>query len=205
MESYVREVYSRLSPDDPELEYVGLASTGARGDADVVVVPRPRGRFRRERRGPRRVGARRALLARRAARRARRRPGALPRELRSVALARAGGAHGARPARVPPSRVRSGRVLPDPPRDDPARGARCARILTVSDASRDDIVRYLGIPVRPHRRDAARRARARSDAAGAARAPGRQLLAVGNRMPHKGFETLLEALARIDPSGRPPA
>ena len=27
MESYVREVYSRLSPDDPELEYVALASS----------------------------------------------------------------------------------------------------------------------------------------------------------------------------------
>jgi glycosyltransferase involved in cell wall biosynthesis len=74
-------------------------------------------------------------------------------------------------------------------------------VLTVSLASRDDIVRHLGVPadrivVTP--------------LAGSSPPPGLDvarrddlLLAVGNRMPHKGFETLLEALARIGSDRRP--
>ena len=38
MESYVREVYSRLSPDDPDLEYVGFASSELAA-ADVSWFP----------------------------------------------------------------------------------------------------------------------------------------------------------------------
>ncbi|TFD67300.1 glycosyltransferase family 4 protein [Cryobacterium ruanii] len=83
-------------------------------------------------------------------------------------------------------------------------GARTAhRVLTVSKASRTDIRRYLritrtaidviplagetpatgAIPTRVRRAD--------------------QLLAVGNRMPHKNFSTLLAALARLPESTRP--
>ena len=82
-------------------------------------------------------------------------------------------------------------------------GARTARrVLTISEASRTDIRRYLrikrtpvdviplagettGTPVLPTQR--------RTD----------QLLAVGNRMPHKNFSTLLAALALLPEQTRP--
>lgn len=74
------------------------------------------------------------------------------------------------------------------------------RVLTVSDASRGDIIRFLGIPkscvdVVPLG------ARERA-VAPQTRLP-RQLLAVGNRMPHKNFPLLLEALAIIPVVDRP--
>lgn len=80
------------------------------------------------------------------------------------------------------------------------RTATC--ILTISRASRDDVIAELGVPtdhvvVIPlagsgHGAELVHTAR-RDD----------RLLAVGNRMPHKGFETLLKALARMDPGARP--
>ncbi|MDH6235951.1 glycosyltransferase family 1 protein [Cryobacterium sp. CG_9.6] len=82
-----------------------------------------------------------------------------------------------------------------------ARTAR--RVLTPSAASRDDIVRFLRTP--PERVDVVPLAgEVRSGASGRAivRRPD-QLLAVGNRMPHKNFETLLDALALIPPATRP--
>ncbi len=201
MESYVREVYSRLSPDDPELEYVGIASTELAA-MDVSWFP---GRVVDSGvSGEDRVAWARGEL---------------------FSLDRAARRHGADllhcPANFGPWRSRVPVVLTvhdllafRHPEYVPgaysrilrwmirvaARGA--ARILTVSGASRDDIVRYLHVPadrivVTPlagSRPSAAAGAVVRRDA---------ELLAVGNRMPHKGFETLLEALARIDPSERP--
>ena len=126
MESYVREVYSRLSPDDPELEYVGIASTelaamdaswfpgrvvdsGVSGEDRVAWA---RGELFSLDRAARRHGA--DLLH-------------CPANFGPLRSQRAGGAHGARPARIPPSRVRAGGVLPDPPLDDPGRRARSPR------------------------------------------------------------------------------
>jgi glycosyltransferase involved in cell wall biosynthesis len=80
-----------------------------------------------------------------------------------------------------------------------ARNAR--HLLTISEASRSDILRYLRL--------AAAQVEVVPLAAGAStRAPagpsGRAgLLAVGNRMPHKGFDTLLSALATIPAARRP--
>jgi glycosyltransferase involved in cell wall biosynthesis len=81
-----------------------------------------------------------------------------------------------------------------------ARGAR--RILTVSVASRGDIVRYLHVPA--SRIDVVPLAGQDPETkpGGLSRLP-RQLLAVGNRMPHKNFPLLLEALALIPDHSRP--
>ncbi|TFD53390.1 glycosyltransferase family 1 protein [Cryobacterium sp. Hh11] len=82
-------------------------------------------------------------------------------------------------------------------------GARTARhVLTISDASRADIRRYLRIKrtpvdVIPLAGETAGtpvvQTQRRTD----------QLLAVGNRMPHKNFSTLLEALALLPEHARP--
>ncbi|TFC19210.1 glycosyltransferase family 1 protein [Cryobacterium algoritolerans] len=81
-----------------------------------------------------------------------------------------------------------------------ARGAR--RILTVSAASQGDIVRYLRVP--ESRIDVVPLA---GHGPGASPAPlprlPRQLLAVGNRMPHKNFPMLLAALALVPEGTRP--
>ncbi|WP_345763834.1 glycosyltransferase family 4 protein [Diaminobutyricibacter sp. McL0608] len=77
-----------------------------------------------------------------------------------------------------------------------------ARVITVSRASGDDIERVLGVP--PERIDVI-------PLAGSARTlpdPGiardeRLLLSVGNRMPHKNFRMLLEAIALIPDAERP--
>jgi glycosyltransferase involved in cell wall biosynthesis len=80
-----------------------------------------------------------------------------------------------------------------------ARAAR--RVLTVSRASRDDIVTFLGVP--PTRVVVTPLAGAGAGGTAPTARLDSQLLAVGNRMPHKGFETLLEALASIEPARRP--
>ncbi|MBG6215265.1 glycosyltransferase involved in cell wall biosynthesis [Cryobacterium sp. CAN_C3] len=82
-----------------------------------------------------------------------------------------------------------------------ARTAR--RVLTPSAASSDDIVRFLRTP--PERVDVvplAGEVRSSSHALPVLRRT-HQLLAVGNRMPHKNFETLLEALALMPEAARP--
>ena len=208
MESYAREVYSRLSPDDPDLEYVGLASrelaatdtswfpgrvvdSGISGE-DRVAWARGElfslgGAARRHEAdlvhcpanfGPWRSGVPVVLTVHDllAFRHPEYVPGAYSRVLRWMIRVAA---------------------------------RRASRILTVSRASRDDIVRYLGVPAervvvtplagsRPGGDDADAGA-----GAGAIERREASLLAVGNRMPHKGFETLLEALARIDADERP--
>jgi glycosyltransferase involved in cell wall biosynthesis len=79
---------------------------------------------------------------------------------------------------------------------------RARRIVTVSEESKADITRYLRVPrtvidVVP----LAGRV-GNSPPSSSSRLP-RQLLAVGNRMPHKNFLTLLEALALIPAAQRP--
>lgn len=200
MESYVREVYSRLSPDDPELEFVALASS----ELAAVGAPWFPGQIVDSGvSGENRVAWARGEL---------------------FTVARAARRHAADlvhcPANFGPMRSRVPVVLTihdllafRHPEYVPgaysrilrtmirlaARAAR--RILTVSASSRDDIVTFLGV---------ARERVVVTSLAGAApagvasiRRPDGQLLAVGNRMPHKGFETLLEALARIEPEHRP--
>lgn len=81
-----------------------------------------------------------------------------------------------------------------------ALGAR--RILTVSVASQGDIVRYLRVPAT--RIDVVPLAGqdAQVSSSPLPRLP-RQLLAVGNRMPHKNFPLLLAALTLIPEGARP--
>ena len=200
MESYVREVYSRLSPDDPELEYIALmsselASAGAPWFPGTVVDSGVRG-------DDRIAWARAELFG---VAKAARRLGAdlvhCPANfgpLRStvpVVLTVHDLLAFRHPEYVPGAYSRILRTMIRAA----ARGAR--RILTVSRASSDDIVTYLGVP---------RERVVVTPLAGSAPAvvepPPRRddrLLAVGNRMPHKGFEILLEALARIDAEHRP--
>ncbi|HKH08962.1 MAG TPA: glycosyltransferase family 1 protein [Agromyces sp.] len=200
MESYAREVYSRLSRDDSELEYVAyvsseLATAGAPWFPGNLVDSGVRGEDR--------VAWARAELFR-VARAAR--------DLRAD-LVHCPANFGPWRSRVPVVLTVHDLLAFRHPEYVPgaysrilrmmirlaARSAR--RILTVSRASSDDIVSFLGVPrerimVTPL-----------AGSAAASAAPGHrldaQLLAVGNRMPHKGFETLLEALARIDPEHRP--
>ena len=202
MESYAREVYSRLSADDPDLEYVGLASrelaatdtswfpgpvvdSGISGE-DRVAWARGElfslgGAARRHEAdlvhcpanfGPWRSGVPVVLTVHDLL--AFRHPEYVP------------GAY----SRVLRWMIRSA-------------ARRASRILTVSRASRDDIVRYLGVPA--ERVVVTPLAGSRPGGLGAGAIVRREasLLAVGNRMPHKGFETLLAALARIDADERP--
>ncbi|TFD29408.1 glycosyltransferase family 4 protein [Cryobacterium cryoconiti] len=85
-----------------------------------------------------------------------------------------------------------------------ARGAR--RVLTVSVASADDIVRYLKVPV--GRVDVVPLAGQDADVPASPHAEPlprlpRHVLAVGNRMPHKNFPLLLQALALVPAESRP--
>lgn len=85
------------------------------------------------------------------------------------------------------------------------RGAvrNASRIITVSEAARGSIERALGVPS----------TRIDVVASAGAASPGRPeleharepdlLFALGNRMPHKGFERLIEAIARIPAAERP--
>jgi glycosyltransferase involved in cell wall biosynthesis len=83
------------------------------------------------------------------------------------------------------------------------RAARAARrVLTVSEASRDDITGFLGVdpalvdvvPLAGGEVHPPEPPVTRSDDV---------VLSIGNRMPHKNFSALLEAVARIDPARRP--
>lgn len=84
-----------------------------------------------------------------------------------------------------------------------ARSAK--RLVTSSVAARDDIVEILGIPV--ERIDVVPLAGYDNVAApvtsDSARRRPRQLLSVGNRMPHKNFARLIEALVHIPEAERP--
>jgi glycosyltransferase involved in cell wall biosynthesis len=201
MESYAREVYSRFSIDDPELEYVGYASTElAAGDASWF----PGRVIDSGISGEDRVAwARGELLS--VARAARRehadvihcpanfgpwRPSEVPVVLTVHDLLAF-----RHPEYVPGAHARVLRWMV-------RRAARAATaVLTVSRASRDDIVDHLGVPA--DRVTVAPLAGSRPTDAPAPARRDDLLLAVGNRMPHKGFETLLEALARIPADARP--
>lgn len=200
MESYAREVYSRLDAADPELEYVGLASS----ELAAAGAPWFPGRLVDSGvRGDDRVAWARSELfgVARAARRIAADVVHCPANfgpLRSsvpVLLTVHDLLAFRHPEYVPGAYSRILRTMIR------AAAQNATRVLTVSRASRDDIVRHLGVPadrvtvtplagsdppsgLRPARRDDL-------------------LLAVGNRMPHKGFETLLVALARIQPDRRP--
>ena len=200
MESYVREVYSRLSPDDPELEFVGFASR----ELSAAGAPWFPGRLVDSGiSGEDRIAwARGELLSvSRAARRLDADVVHCPANfgpLRSsvpIVLTIHDLLAFRHPEYVPGAYSRILRFMIRAA----ARAAR--RILTVSTASRDDIVEFLGVPreritVTPLAGSAPRDIRPTERRTA-------QLLAVGNRMPHKGFETLLEGLARIEPARRP--
>lgn len=200
MESYAREVYSRLSRDDAELEFVALASSELAA-SDVSWFP---GRVIDSGvSGEDRVAWARGELfsVSRAARRQHADLVHCPANfgpLRStvpVVLTVHDLLAFRHPEYVPGTHSRILRTMIRAA----ARTAR--RIITVSRASRDDIVTFLGVP--PERVVVTPLAgSAPTDAAPSPRRDD-QLLAVGNRMPHKGFEVLLEALARIDPAQRP--
>ena len=87
-----------------------------------------------------------------------------------------------------------------------ARGARVASSRSAAPRATTSS-RYLDVPADRIVVTPLAGSRPAGDAAPARSCAGRRreasLLAVGNRMPHKGFETLLEALARIDPDERP--
>jgi glycosyltransferase involved in cell wall biosynthesis len=201
MESYVREVYSRFTADDPDLEFVGWASTELAA-TDTSWFP---GRVVDSGiSGEDRVAWARGEL---------------------VAVAGAARRLGADlvhcPANFGPWRSRVPVVLTvhdllafRHPEFVPGAYSRilrtmirfaaraATRVLTVSRASRDDIVEFLRVRADRVVVTPLAGSRVVADAGGAARRADR-LLAVGNRMPHKGFETLLEALARLDADARP--
>jgi glycosyltransferase involved in cell wall biosynthesis len=201
MESYVREVYSRFAADDPDLEFVGWASTELAA-TDTSWFP---GRVVDSGiSGEDRVAWARGEL---------------------VAVAGATRRLGADlvhcPANFGPWRSRVPVVLTvhdllafRHPEYVPGAYSRilrtmirlaartATRVLTVSRASRDDIVEFLRVRADRVVVTPLAGSRVAADTGGAARRDGR-LLAVGNRMPHKGFETLLEALAMLDADERP--
>jgi glycosyltransferase involved in cell wall biosynthesis len=82
--------------------------------------------------------------------------------------------------------------------------AAARRVITVSEASRLDIERYLAVGA--DRIDVVPLAGGARDESGVAETIARRddlLLSIGNRMPHKNFTNLLEALALIEPDRRP--
>lgn len=219
MESYVREVYSRLRTDDPQLRFIGLASrelaaTGASWFPGEVLDSGISGEDRV-------AWARGELFAvDRAARRA------------GAALVHAPANFGPALPRVPVVVTVHDLLAFRHPEYVPGAYARivkamvrrvvrvATRVLTISEATRDDLVRLLGasaarIDVVPlaGSADAGEPAGAESatgagPTAGARPAPGATrrpdlLLSVGNRMPHKNVDTLLSALALIDEAARP--
>lgn len=203
MESYVREVYSRLSKDDPNLEFVGYASrelatlgapwfpgtlvnSGVSGESRVDWA---RGELFAVGRYSRRTGAD-VIHA----------PANFGPVLRRVPVVLT--VHDllpfAHPEYVPGAYAGVLRALI-------RRAARAAkRVLTVSDASKADVMSLLGIEAgrivvtplagsteTPRPTPAA--VERRSDL----------VLAIGNRMPHKNFPRLLDALALVPPARRP--
>lgn len=201
MESYVREVYSRLSTDDPDLAFIGFASAelfamGAQWFPGDLVDSGLSGEDRV-------AWARGELFA---VDRAARRLGA--------DLVHAPANFGPARPRVPVVLTVHDLLAFKHPEYVPGayagvlramirRAARVARrVLTVSEASKRDLVELLAIPadrvsVTPL---------AGSAPVGPSPAPDRRsdlLLAVGNRMPHKNFERLLEAMALLPAAERP--
>lgn len=203
MESYVREVYGRIDPEAAGLEFVGFASSELAG-SDTSWFP---GEIVDSGiSGENRIAwARGELLSvARAARRLRADLVHCPANLGPawsrvpVVLT----VHDLLPFRHPeyvPGAY--SRILRTMIRVA-AHGAR--RVLTVSEASAEDIVRYLRVPA--GRVDvvplAGQDAESNPEPAPLPRLP-RHVLAVGNRMPHKNFPLLLEALARIPAASRP--
>jgi glycosyltransferase involved in cell wall biosynthesis len=200
MESYVREVYSRLSRDDPDFDYVALASRELAA-SDVSWFP---GRVIDSGvSGENRVAWASGELFT-VARHARRQLADLVhcpanfgpwRSRVPVVLSVQDLLAFRHPEYVPGPYSRILRAMIRVA----ARSAR--RILTISRATHDDIVAYLGVP--SERIDVIPLAASSTPAVVPVPRLDAQLLAVGNRMPHKGFETLLEALARIEPDRRP--
>ncbi|TFB91262.1 glycosyltransferase family 1 protein [Cryobacterium algoricola] len=221
MESYVRELYSRLRPTDLNLTFVALASTelaatdtswfpgevvdsGISGEDRVAWA---RGELFSVARFARRLGADLIHC-----------PANLgPVYSRIPVLLTV---HDLLPFRHPEYVPGAYSVVLRTMIRVAARGAR--RVLTVSTASRADIVSYLHVPearidvvplagkpflprpAEPVASQPAARESAEDQTAVAevARLP-RQLLAVGNRMPHKNFPLLLEALALVPADARP--
>jgi len=201
MESYVREVYSRIEPGESGLEFIGLASTelavgdttwfpGRIIDSGISGEDRikwARGELFDVARFARRLGADLIHC-----------PANLGPAWSRVPVVLT--VHDLLPFRHPeyvPGAY--SRVLRTMIRLA-AHGAR--RILTVSEASQGDIVRYLRVPA--SRVDVVPLAGQDPETkpGGSSRLP-RQLLAVGNRMPHKNFPLLLAALALIPEGSRP--
>jgi glycosyltransferase involved in cell wall biosynthesis len=205
MESYVREVYSRLSPDDPDLRFVAyaskeLAAAGAPWFPGEVLDSGISGEDRV-------AWARGELFAvDRAARRA------------GAALVHAPANFGPALPRVPVVVTVHDLLAFRHPEYVPGAYARIVktmvrriarvarRVLTISEATRDDLVRLLSVPadridVVPLAGSAGLEAGAHEPEAVERR--GDLLLSVGNRMPHKNFERLLEALALLPEARRP--
>lgn len=202
MESYVREVYSRIAADDPELAFVALASselaeTGApwfpgrlvdSGVSGEDRVAWARGELFSVDRAARRLDA---DLVHSPANFGPLRP-RVPLVVTVHDLLAF-----ARPEYVPGAYAGVVRFMI-------RRAARAARrVLTVSEASKQDLVRLLGVPA--SRVVVTPLAGSASSAApvGALLREPDLLLAIGNRMPHKNFERLLEALALIPAASRP--
>jgi len=203
MESYVREVYSRIEPDADGLEFVGLASSelareGASWFPGEIVDSGISGEDRI-------AWARGELFSvARAAHRLRADLVHCPANLGPawswvpVVLT----VHDLLPFRHPEYVPGAYSHILRTMIRVAARSAR--RVLTVSMASQGDIVRYLRVPA--SRVDVVPLAGQDADTSPATaslpRLP-RRLLAVGNRMPHKNFPLLLEALALFPADSRP--
>lgn len=201
MESYVREVYSRLRADDAELEYLGYASS----ELAAAGAPWFPGRLVDSGlSGEDRISWARGELF--AVDRAARRLGA--------ELVHAPANFGPARPRVPVILTVHDLLAFKHPRHVPGayagvlramirRAARVARrVLTVSEASGRDLVDLLGIPADRITVTPLAGSPPPASAAAAVRRPD-LLVSIGNRMPHKNFERLLEALALIPADERP--
>ncbi|WP_353815383.1 glycosyltransferase family 4 protein [Agromyces sp. SYSU T00266] len=203
MESYVRELYPRLGSLRPDLEFVGLASTELARDGAPW--------FPGELVASGRSGEDRIAWAR----------GEVFDVSRHAARLRADLVHA--PANLGPVRSRTPVVLtvhdllpfrhPEfvpgpyaPVLRGMIRGAARAarRVLTVSESTAADLVDLLGVD--PDRIDVvplAGGAVAPRDATAGTERSDDLVLAIGNRMPHKNFVALLEAVALMPADRRP--
>ncbi|MGR0320234.1 glycosyltransferase family 4 protein [Agromyces sp. ZXT2-3] len=200
MESYVRQLYPRLGALAPELELIGLAST----ELAATGAPWFPGRL-----VPSGIsGENRVAWAR----------GELLEVSRRAARVGADLVHA--PANLGPVRTRVPMVLtihdllpfrhPEyvpgpyaPVLRGMIRGAARAarRVLTVSESSADDATTLLGVD--PGRIDVVPLAGGSAAAPADADRSSDLVLAIGNRMPHKNFAALLEAIALIPADRRP--